>query len=67
MCAKHGDGKLQDASEVALIAKTREDLVEAVTAKVKSLHSHQVPCVVALPIEGGNPDFLSWIGKETRK
>ncbi len=58
-------GKMEEGGEVALIAKTREDLVDAATAWVKSHHSYTVPCVVSLPIDGGNPDFLSWIGEET--
>lgn len=60
------EGKIQDDHEVVLIAKTREDLVPKVIGKVKSLHSYSCPCIVALPIEGGNKDFLDWIQKETR-
>ncbi len=60
-------GKLEEGAEVALIAKTRADLVEAATAWVKSQHSYSVPCVVSLPIDGGNADFLKWIGEETRE
>lgn len=59
------DGKVQDDAEVALVAKTRAELVPALTAAVKELHSYQVPCVVALPVADGNPDFLAWIEAET--
>jgi periplasmic divalent cation tolerance protein len=59
-------GKLEEGAEVALIAKTRADLVDAATAWVKAHHSYTVPCVVSLPIDGGNPDFLKWIGQETQ-
>ncbi len=58
-------GKVQRDSEVALIAKTRADLVDRVIARVKAMHSYTVPCVVSLAIEQGNPDFLSWIAAET--
>lgn len=61
------DGKVQDEGEIALIAKTRAALVDALTAKVKELHSYSVPCVVAMPIATGNPEFLDWIGQETRQ
>ena len=50
-----------------LIAKTRDDLVEELTEAVKAMHGYEVPCVVALSITGGNRDFLTWIGNETRK
>jgi periplasmic divalent cation tolerance protein len=59
------EGKVQQANEVALIVKSRAELVERVTERVKQLHSYSVPCVVALPIEGGNPAFLNWIEQET--
>jgi periplasmic divalent cation tolerance protein len=59
-------GEVQEDGETALILKTRSELVEALTKRVKELHSYDCPCVVALPIAGGNPDFLRWIAEETR-
>ena len=59
------EGKVQRENEVALLLKTRTELVERVTARVKALHSYTVPCVVALPIGAGNADFLNWIDQET--
>ncbi len=59
------DGKLNEDREAVLILKTRADLVAAVVAKIKTLHSYSVPCVVALPILDGNPDYLRWLAAET--
>ena len=59
-------GKIEEGNEVVLIAKTTRDKLDALTAKVKSLHSYTVPCVVGLSICGGNRDFLDWIGAETQ-
>lgn len=59
------EGVVQEDTEAALILKTRSDLVEPLTAKVKELHSYDCPCVVALPIEAGNSEFLAWIDAET--
>ena len=58
-------GALQEDSEAVLIIKTRRDLLDAVTAKVKELHSYDCPCVVSLHLGGGNEDYLEWITKET--
>lgn len=58
-------GQVESAGEAVLIAKTREDLVAKLTERVKALHSYDCPCIVALPITGGNPDFLDWIENET--
>jgi len=59
------EGRIQHDSETVMIAKTRAELVERVTARVRALHSYDCPCVVALPVAGGNPAFLSWISEET--
>lgn len=58
------EGKLQEDEETVLIAKTTSAMVSKLVARVKELHSYECPCVVALPVSGGNPDFLEWIGNE---
>lgn len=59
-------GKIEEASETVLIAKTRDDLLDSLTERVRRLHSYDCPCVVGLPVVGGNPDYLDWIDAETR-
>jgi len=61
------EGAVQDDKEAVLVVKTRSELVEAATRRIKELHSYDCPCVVALPISGGNEDFLNWIDRETGK
>lgn len=59
------DGQMQEESEAVLIVKTVDSHVDAVIERVKALHSYSCPCVVVLPISGGNPAFLAWINAET--
>ncbi len=59
-------GKIQKHGEALLIAKTKRNLMKKIIAAVKKHHSYSVPCVNALPILEGNPDFLKWIEEETR-
>jgi periplasmic divalent cation tolerance protein len=59
--------KVQQDSEVVLIAKTTEALVPELIDKIKSLHSYDCPCIVSLPISGGYPPFLDWINSEVKK
>lgn len=59
------EGAVQEGGEVALILKTQASLTERLVARIRALHSYTVPCVVALPIQAGNPDFLDWIARET--
>ncbi|WP_431855265.1 divalent-cation tolerance protein CutA [Azospirillum sp.] len=58
-------GAVETAEETVLIAKTRADLFEALSARVKELHSYDVPCVVELRLGRGNPDYLGWLEAET--
>jgi periplasmic divalent cation tolerance protein len=61
----HWEGKVCEEDEVSLILKTRDDLVGRLVEKVREMHSYDCPCVVSLPISGGNADFLDWIDAET--
>lgn len=58
-------GKIDSADESLLIVKTRTDLLDKVIASVKSKHSYTVPEIIALPIIGGNKDYLDWIDETT--
>lgn len=62
----HWEGKIENGDEVVLIAKTKEALVDELSENVKALHSYKCPCIVSMPISGGNPDFLNWIRNETK-
>lgn len=46
--------------------KTRRSLLEEVTNYVKSKHEYEVPEVIALPIIGGNSQYLDWIKSSTK-
>jgi periplasmic divalent cation tolerance protein len=61
------EGEVSEGDETVLIAKTRSSLVDALTERVKALHSYSCPCVISVPLEGGNPDYLAWIARETAR
>jgi periplasmic divalent cation tolerance protein len=58
-------GKIEEAEESLLVIKTRAKLFPGVLSTVKSIHSYEVPEIIALPIIEGNPDYLQWINEET--
>ncbi len=58
-------GVVEEAQEVVLIFKTRRALADAALARIKALHSYDVPCAVVYDISAGLPDYLSWINRET--
>jgi len=59
-----GETRLED--ETALLLKTAQDRLEALTARIRELHPYEEPCVVALPVIGGSESFIAWIVAETR-
>ncbi len=61
------EGKIDSAEEALLIIKTRKSLLNEVVRAVKGIHSYKVPEIIALPILGGNQDYLDWIDSETRE
>lgn len=58
-------GKKICDNEVPLIAKTKKNLVKKLIKRVKQIHSYDVPCIVSLPIQDGNPDYFKWIDGRT--
>lgn len=60
------DGAVQDEAEARLALHTRASLVPAIVARTDAEHPYDVPCVLALPILGGNPAYLAWIAESTR-
>ena len=58
-------GEICRAGEIPFIAKTDEDRFEALASRVRSLHSYETPCIVALPVVRGDADFLAWITEST--
>ena len=60
------DGAVRDEPEARVALHTRSALVPAIVERTRELHPYDVPCVIALPIADGNPEYLRWIAAETR-
>ncbi len=57
-------GKLEGEDEILLICKTKRAALPALIELVKSVHSYDVPEIIALPVIGGNDDYLRWLDNE---
>jgi len=55
------EGKLQKDSEILLIIKTATVQLSALETRIRALHSYTTPEFIALPIQGGSADYLSWL------
>jgi len=58
-------GRISEDAETVLLFKTTAQHVAALTERVKALHSYDVPCVVEVPLGGGNAAYFDWIEAET--
>ena len=60
------EGAVNDETEARVALHTRRSLVPAVVRRTQELHPYDIPCVIALSLTGGSPDYLRWIVDETR-
>lgn len=58
-------GNVCDEKEVLMVLKSRKDKFEEISTEIKSLHSYDVPEIIALPIIAGSEEYLSWVRTET--
>jgi len=56
---------LKEDGEVVMTAKTRKTQMSQLIKTVTEHHSYECPCILELPIEGGNTEFLRWVETET--
>lgn len=57
-------GEKQAGEEWQLLIKTDLAQYPSVEAKIKELHSYQVPEIIALPIVAGSQPYLQWISDQ---
>ncbi len=59
------EGKIEEAKEAVLIAKTRFDLAHSALERIEELHSNEAPCAVAYEMTLGLANYLAWVDDET--
>jgi periplasmic divalent cation tolerance protein len=57
----HWSGRVEQAEEYLMLLKSSKDLFEELSEKVKSLHSYEVPEILALPIVASSKTYLNWL------
>ena len=59
-------GRVEEAREALLLVKSTSARAKRLEARVKALHSYDVPEVVTLKIAGGSADYLRWLRESAR-
>ncbi len=55
------------AQENLLVVKTKKSRLNEVITLVKQIHRYGMAEIIALPIIGGNEDYLNWIDNQVTK
>ncbi len=58
-------GALCDENEVLLMMKSCQDVFSDLIHCIRELHSYALPEIVALPIIGGDEEYLAWVRSST--
>lgn len=58
-------GEIESAREVLVMMKTKKENFKKIEREVKSLHSYDVPEIIATPVIMGSKQYLKWIKDET--
>lgn len=58
-------GEVHQDPEVLLIVKTTRTAYSGAQETIQRLHPYELPEIIALPIEQGLNDYLSWISLQT--
>ena len=58
-------GKLERDEESLLVIKCDESRVEDLIASLAELHPYDVPELLSLPVEKGNPAYVDWVRRES--
>jgi periplasmic divalent cation tolerance protein len=59
-------GKMEEANELVLIAKTTKSLFKKLSSRVKELHSYDCPCILEIEIGRGNKEYVDWLLENIR-
>ena len=59
------EGKIHEDEEVLCLVKTRPELLDALTARVRALHPYDVPEILAFEVADGTADYLAWLREST--
>lgn len=60
------ENKIDKATEAIIFLKTKRANFQKIVKLIKSLHSYEVPEIIALPIIAGEKKYLEWLNGNLR-
>jgi periplasmic divalent cation tolerance protein len=58
------EGEIETAEEWLCLIKTRAERYAEVEAAISAVHTYDVPEILAVPVEQGSRDYLSWLSEQ---
>jgi len=58
-------GRVTEAREYVVVAKTRRGLAKRLIAAVRAAHPYEVPCIVTYAMDDALPAYAAWIDAST--
>lgn len=62
----HWKGKLEESTETVVFFKTNVDSYYRLERRLKELHSHETPEIIAIPVQAGLLEYLRWVDDSCR-
>lgn len=60
-------GKVEHQRETRLLIKTTAERAAQTEARIRALHSYDLPEIVVVPIAGGSANYLAWIAESVAR
>jgi len=54
-------GAIQHDQEWLLVVKSLVEVLDDLVRRVQTLHSYELPEIIALPVVGGSEEYLRWL------
>jgi periplasmic divalent cation tolerance protein len=58
-------GELCEEGERLLVVKTARNCAPGLIGRLKEIHPYEVPEILVLPVEAGNPAYIEWVARES--
>ncbi len=59
-------GKIDSANEHLLVMKTTSNIYPQLEKRLKEMHPHELPEIIAVPIQTGLSEYLDWVTDNTK-
>jgi periplasmic divalent cation tolerance protein len=60
-------GSVERDAERQMVIKTTRDRLDALQARLRELHSYELPEFVVVAVESGSEAYLSWVREQVRE